>query len=142
MKRGFDPALPLEILNGVGVILAVCFLIFLTVYLAREHKARNLRLWDWFFRLPPSMHLVVAIYVFDLGVVVRAGVIWIWRRFFAGGDMTLTQLSLLLFGAGIIAIGSLCKIRAISKPTFGNWPWVAALGIVLLYLAVESPRLF
>jgi hypothetical protein len=107
----FDPSLTLEILNGVGVILACCFLVFLTVYLAREHKARNLRFRDWFFRLPPSMHLVVAIYVFDLGVVVRAGVIWIWRRFFDGGSMSLTQLTLLLFGAGIIALGSLCRIR-------------------------------
>lgn len=138
----FDPALPLEVLNGVGVILAVCFLVFLTIYLAREHKARNLRFRDWFFRLPPSMHLVVAIYVFDLGVVVRTSVIWIWRRFFDGGDMSLTQLLLLLFGAGIIAIGSLCKIRAISKPSFGDWPWLASMGLVAIYLAVESPRLF
>lgn len=138
----FDPSLPLEMLNGVGVILAVCFLAFLTVYLAREHKARDLRFRDWFFRLPPSMHLVVAIYVFDLGVVVRAGVIWIWRRFFSGGDMSLIQLALLLVGAGIIAIGSLCKIRAISKPSFGNWPWVASTGLVVFYLAIESRRLF
>lgn len=138
----FDPALPLEILNGVGVILSMCFLVFLTVYLGREHYARNLKFRDWFFRLPPSMHLVVAIYVFDLGVVLRTGTIWIWRRFFASGDMSLLQLLLLLFGAAVIGIGSLCKIRAISKPSFGNWPWVAALVLVVFYLAVESPRLF
>lgn len=138
----FDPARALEMLNGVGAILAAFFLIFLTVYLGREHYARDLRFRDWFFRLPPSMHLVVAIYVFDLGVVVRTGTIWIWRRFFAGGDMSLLQLMLLLFGAAIIAIGSLCKIRAISKPSFGNWPWVTALGLVVLYLVAESPRLF
>jgi hypothetical protein len=142
MMLRLDPSLTLEILNGVGVILAGCFLVFLTVYLAREHKARNLRLRDWFFRLPPSMHLVVAIYVFDLGVVVRAGVIWIWRRFFEGGSMSLMQLMLLLVGAVIIAIGSLCKIRAVSKPSFGNWPWLASLALVVAYLVVESPRLF
>jgi hypothetical protein len=45
-----------------------------------------------------------------------AGVIWIWRRFFAAGDMTFTQLGLLLF-----------RIRAIPKPRFGNWPWLASL---------------
>lgn len=138
----FDPSLTLELLNGVGVILASCFLVFLTVYLAREHKARELRVRDWFFRLPPSMHLVVAIYVFDLGVVMRAGVIWIWRRYFEGGTMSLTQLTLLLLGAAIIAIGSLCKIRAVSKPSFGNWPWAVSLALVIVYLVVESPRLF
>lgn len=142
MTGRFDPSVALEMLNGIGVILAVCFLVFLTVYLAREHKARDLRFRDWFFRLPPSMHLVVAIYVFDLGVVVRAGVIWMWRRFFSGGDMSLMQLMLLLFGAAIIALGSLCKIRAVSKPSFGNWPWLASLALVLVYLAAESPRLF
>jgi hypothetical protein len=56
--------------------------------------------------------------------------------------MTFTQPGLLLFGAGIIAIGSLCKIRAISKPSFGNWPWLASLALVNFYLAVESLRLF
>jgi hypothetical protein len=96
----FDPALSLEMLNGVGLTLAICFVAFLKVYLAREHKSRNLRFRDWFFRLPPSMHLVAAIYVFDLGFVVRAGVIWIWRRFFDGGD-NLHPARLLLFAGSV-----------------------------------------
>lgn len=133
----FDPNLPLELLNGAGVVLELCFLSWMAVYLWRETRRRHLGPRNWFFGLPPSMHLAVAIFVFDSGVWLRSSVIWAWRRFFGAGDFNATQLGILGFGGAVIVVGSLCKIRAITKPDYGDGPWLASAGAVALFLGAS-----
>lgn len=129
-----DPNLPLELLNGAGMVLEFCFLSWVAVYLWRETRRRGLTWRDWFFRMPPSMHLAVAIMVFDGGVFMRSSVIWIWRRYLGAGDFSVLQLSLLGYGGMLIVVGSLCKIRAISKPDYGDGPWLISAGAVAAFL--------
>lgn len=133
----FDPGLPLELLNGAGVVLEFCFLSWMALYLWRESRRRNLKARDWLFRLPPSMHLAVAIFVFDSGVWLRSAVIWMWRRFFHAADFSALQLGLLGVGGFVLVVGSLCKIRAITKPDFGNGPWLMSAGAVILFFGAS-----
>lgn len=120
-----DHAFFLEILNGGAVTPELLCLILLAVYLCRESRRRGLHALDW-FRLPPSMNLVLAMFIFDFGVWLRSITIWIWRRFFGGGDFTALQMGLLIVGGGLIVVGSLCKIRALTEPDYGRTPWLLA----------------
>lgn len=138
-----DPALPLELLNGAGMVLEFCFLSLMALYLWKETRRRNLGFFEWSHgHLPPSMNFAIAVMVCDGGVWVRAVVIWAWRRIFGGGDFSNWQAAALAFGALLIVTGSLCKIRAISKPEYGNMPWVlAAVATVIFVTASMFPHM-
>lgn len=120
-----DHAFFLEILNGGAIVPELLCLVLLGVYLSREAHRRGLHALDW-FKLPPSMNLVLAMFVFDSGVLLRSITIWVWRRFFGGGDFSALQTCLLIIGGGLIVVGSLCKIRALTEPDFGRAPWLLA----------------
>jgi hypothetical protein len=133
-----DHALFLEILNGAAVTPELICLAMLAVYLCRESRRRGLHALDW-FRLPPSMNLVLAMFIFDAGVWLRSLTIWIWRRFFGAGDFSAVQTSILIIGGALIVVGSLCKVRALTHPDHGAVPWfasayVTAVAIVVLLL--------
>ncbi len=130
-----DPNVPLELLNGGGMVLAAFFLWWMTIYLLKESTRRKLRALDWFGRLPPSMHLAVAIFVFDFGVVIWLAVRWTWRMFYGAADFGEAQIILLGIGSVVVIIGALCKIRAITRPDHGNWPWLMALAALAVFLA-------
>jgi hypothetical protein len=127
-----DPSLALELLNGAGAIIGISFLGLMARYLILESRRRHLRWRDWIFDLPPSMHLAVAIFVCDLGVSIRTSLIWYWRHF-GDGNFTVGQMVTLGIGAAIIVIGSLCKIRSITKPDLGDGPWLLSLAAVVLF---------
>lgn len=130
-----DPNVPLELLNGSGMVVEIFFLVWMVRYLRKETTARHLTSADWMHgRLPPSMNFIVAVFVFDSGVALNRMVIWVWRRFFGAGDFGVLQLALLAVGGLMIVIGGLCKIRSVTKPDLGNQPWLRALGAVLLFV--------
>lgn len=116
----------LEILNGGVVTPELIWLCLLTVYLCKESKRRELHALDW-FHLPPSMNLMVAIWVFDAASVLRASVVWAWRRFDGGGEFAVWQMGALMVCGAFTLIGSLCKIRAWTYPDHGNGPWLVSL---------------
>lgn len=127
----------LEVLNGGAVTPELLWLVLLGIYLVKEAKRRGLRATDW-FKLPPSMNLILAVFISDLGVSMRAAVVWFWRRFNGGvGDFSPFEASILITGCGLIVIGSLCKIRAITEPDHGNGPWLLSMlsaGVAILIL--------
>lgn len=132
-----DSALPLELLNGAGMVLEFCFLSLMALYLWRETRRRGLGISEWAHGgLPPSMNFAIAVMVCDGGVWVRAVVIWAWRRIFGGGDFSNWQAAALAFGALLIVLGSLCKIRAVSKPDYGNMPWLLSAAATLAFVVV------
>jgi asparagine N-glycosylation enzyme membrane subunit Stt3 len=65
---------------------------------------------------------------------------WIWRRFLGADDFTAIEVVFpILFAAGIV-VALLCKIRALTKPDYGNGPWawsalatLAALAAMLVF---------
>lgn len=127
----------LELSNGAGALLDLIFIAILGLYLFREGLRRKLSFSDWLFRLPPNMHFAVAVLVYDTSVMVRSSAIWIWRRFYGAGEFPpAIQLALVLGAYGMV-IGMLCKIRSISKPDYGDLPWMASAWLVLLFVAVS-----
>jgi hypothetical protein len=136
MNRTFEPSLMLELLNGGNMLLSSFFLVFLAMYLVREARARKLALSDWMLgRLPPSVNLAVAIFVFDFGTLIRANVIWVWRTFYETADFGTAQALALATGAAFMVVGGLCKIRSVTRITFGDWPWLSAAAVLLAFLS-------
>lgn len=132
-----DPRLPLELLNGAGMIVDGIFLAWGVVYLRREATRRygSTPFWEFVLRTPPHMNFIVAVLVHDAGVWLRSLVIWSWRRFSGGGDFTVAQAGLLAAGALLIVVGGLCKIRAVTKPDYGDAPWLTCLYLLAIFLA-------
>lgn len=136
MNRTFDPSLMLELINGGAMVLSMFFLVFLGMYLWREVRARKLTLNDWVHgRFPVSINLAIAILVFDFGALIRAHVIWVWRSFYGAEDFGSIQAISLTIGAAFMVVGALCKIRAVTRLTFGDWPWLASAVTALVFLS-------
>lgn len=137
----FDPNLLLELFNGSGMIVDGIFLAWCVWYLWRETGRRKdqqpeLRsVWTWWLHLPPAMNFIVAVLVHDSGVWMRSVVIWVWRRFYGAGDFGIAQGALMTLGGLAIVVGGLCKIRAVTKPFYGDGPWLTTLYLVLVFLA-------
>ncbi len=112
----------LQALNGAAVVPAAICMVLLSLYLCRESRRRGLRAMDW-FHLPPSMNLVLAMFLFDVGVIFRLGATWAW--YFFGEDMVAVE-SAFAIAIAAITVGVLCKIRALTEPDYGRAPWVAS----------------
>lgn len=124
----------LEMLNGGAVTPELFWLVLLARYLAKESNRRGLQPFDW-FSLPPSMDLMLAIFISDAGVWLRSITIWAWRRFGGAGEFNSIEQLLLILGGALIVIGYLCKVRALTRPDHGDGPWLIAMGCSALVLA-------
>jgi hypothetical protein len=133
-----NPGVPLELLNGNTMLLDGGFLLLIGVYLARETIRRSLRVSDWLMlRLPVSMHFAVAVAVHDCHTFGKSALIWHWRRFGHAAPFEAWQVSALAALGVLGLVGGLCKIRAISKPDYGDGPWLAAVGIAAAFTLVS-----
>lgn len=124
----------LEVLNGSAVVPEWIWLAILGNYLSMESKRRGLRFFDW-LHLPPSMNLILAVFLFDAAIVTRSVVIWGWRRFDHAGDFGAVQTAALIISGIFIMLGILCKIRALTHPDYGNGPWLAASAVTVVGVA-------
>ena len=125
-----DPALILETLNGAAIVPGVICTILFTRYMVKETHRRGLRGLDW-FHLPPSMDLILAMFLFNSAVLGERVVKWIWRRFFGADDVNAGEAAgMILFGS-VIIIASLCKIRALTRPDYGNGPWLVSVAATI-----------
>lgn len=134
----FDPNMPLELLNGCGMVVEVIFLVWMAKYILVEARFRHLTWRHWVSGdLPYSVNFVVAVFFFDAGVCLRSIAIWVWRRFFDAGDFGVGQIAMLALGGVLIVFGGLCKLRAVTNPDFsGTWPyrpWIRAAFVVVLF---------
>lgn len=132
-----NPDFLLELLNGCGAVLDAIFIYWLVRYLIRETRRREIPLRDWISRIPPSMHFATAIVIHDIGVFIRAATLWSWRRFHGAGNIDLPILVLLAIGAIFIAVGAICKIRAVSHPDYGDSPWLFAIAAAAIFLTLS-----
>lgn len=122
-----SPAFLLELLNGGAITPDLIWLCMLATYLVKESRRRGLHPLDW-FSLPPSMNLILAVFVCDAGNCLRSIIIWTWRVGGAGEFSPLESAGLVVAGA-LIALGGLCKVRAWTQPDYGNGPWLAATAL-------------
>lgn len=122
----------LEMLNGGAITPEFLWLVLLGIYLSRESQRRGLHWSDW-FSLPPSMNLILAVFIADAGVWLRSLIVWNWRRTGAG-EFNEAELLGLIVGGALIVLGFLCKIRAMTEPDHGPGPWLASAGLTALVL--------
>lgn len=137
MKETAFSAFFLEMLNGGAVTPETLWLVLLGVYLVKEARRRREAHApvNW-LGLPPSMNLILAVFICDTGVQLRSLTIWIWRRFDGAAEFSSLQTGLLIAGGLLIVIGTLCKIRALTQPDHGNGPWLRAAGLTIAVLAL------
>jgi hypothetical protein len=132
-----NPDFLLELLNGSAAVLNAVFVYWLVRYLIIETSRRKIPLRDWMAKIPPAMHFATAIVVFDIGVFVRASTMWAWRHFYGGGQFNLPLLAFLAIGSFLIAVGAICKIRAITHPDHGDGPWLFAVGAAFVFVVAS-----
>lgn len=130
-----DQGFLLEILNGGAVTPSLIWLCLLTVYLMKEAKRRDLHGIGAWLHLPPSMNLILAIYVCDAGVTLRSMLMWWWRHSGAG-ELGAVKSWLMVGAVSLIVVGFLCKIRALTSPDYGDWPWLLSWATTLLTVGV------
>lgn len=130
----------LEQVNAAASLLTISLLIFLTFYL-----------WDWLVYkgrtplrailvgLPPAIALAAILYLEKIGTLLTRSVVWVWRAF-RGGAVPFTggEVFFLLSGAVITSIALLLTIRLLTRPRFGDWPWLASASVTCLYLATTT----
>ena len=135
MSHDVTPIL-LEFSNGGVMVLEGLFLLWALRYLWLEYRRRNLSTKDW-FKLPPSMSFIVAVIVFDFSVWLRAVAIWSWRKFYGAAAFPDWQIVLLLVAGVIGVVGALCKIRAVTKPDYGDEPWLICIAILIVFIIIS-----
>lgn len=129
----------LERINGVIIVQSFCLLIVLLVYLYWEIRLGKMSWRDIFMaRIPIGMSLALALLTEEIGILTLRGAIYAWRRF-GGGEtaspMNRSERISLLVGTLICAVGILWLTRILSRPMFGDWPWLVAAGLSAVYLS-------
>jgi hypothetical protein len=136
--RPIDVNFYLEMINGTGAILLVIVLAFFTVYLIEQRRFRKLSWRETIFRPPPGISLLMPMMAIKIGLLLSRGSLWMWRQLANGGHMPAWQLDLALAGTFITSVGLLWLLRVISRARFGEGPWIASAGLVLLYVGANS----
>jgi hypothetical protein len=93
--------------------------------------------------VPTVLALALSLYLDKLGVLMTRVSVWTWRRFgdgLVGGPMNDTQIYLLMIGTPLSAIGLLWLVRILSRPRFGNWPWVVSSVLAAIYVVAAVTR--
>jgi hypothetical protein len=125
----------LKVINGAITLLTISLLIFMTFYIVNAFKRRRLSWRNLWFGLPISVSLAFIIYIDKLGALITRLVVWTWRN--KGGDSSpfnTPETWWLFIGALVTGLGMLLMIRLLSRPRFGDWPWLASAAITTLYV--------
>lgn len=126
----------LEKTNGAGSLLEAIFICWAIVFLVRDARRRHLAAEQW-FSLPPHLAFMMAVVIHDGGSLIRSMVVWFWRRYYNEGDPFNPHLTFFLeIGGVLLLVGSLCKIRAVTRPDYGHVPWVLCMCLVWLFFVL------
>ena len=123
----------LEVLNGNWGISAVALAVISGLYVGHETLALGIGIWDWRKEASRRMRLALAVFTLSLGVGIRSIEVTRWRMMGAASG-ELSQLWLTA-GSVLAVIGFLCCIREISKPLYGDGPWIWTLVSMVVYTA-------
>lgn len=113
----------LESLNGAAIFTGLIVLIWLGRYFRKEAIRRGLRPYDW-LKLPPSMNLALAMFIFDAAISFRLATTVIW---YAIGEKLIPIQTLFIVAILGIIVGWLCKIKALTEPEYGKLPWILSM---------------
>ena len=131
-----DANLLLELSNGSWSILAFCACFFLAFHIVDIGERRHIHIRRWFSDLPQSLQVAFGVFTVCLGIAITRPAIWFWR-FTTGGDLAhFNDIRMpLIAGAVIGSAGLICIIRVVTRPMQANWPWIAPIVLVALYIA-------
>lgn len=134
-----EPDLPLTLLNGAGMVVQLCFLGWMARYLLKKARGRGFRWLSWqewrHGEDADILNFAVAVTVFTAGVCAESAFRWTWRMFFNAADFGPGQIAFLALALATVVTGALCKIRSVTNPDLGHWPWIAALIASILFTA-------
>lgn len=85
----------------------------------------------WRDRLTRSMRVMAGVFALSLGVAISSLEKSRWRMF--GGDLPDLSKTALLVGGVLALVGFICTVREISKPLYGNAPWICTVVAMALY---------
>lgn len=122
----------LETINGGLSILIAASLLFLLFYII-DHR-RN------YLKGSPSLGMTLAIpmAIIKLGLLISFSSRWYWRFEFFGNWFPGYIKIMLITGSMISSIGFIWLLRILSRPRFGDGPWLTICAIFSLYLVVQS----
>jgi len=123
----------LEILNGNWALAAASLTVICAIYLVHEAIAYKVFGYGWRSRATGSMRVMLGVMTLALGVTIRSVEVTAWRM--RGGDLPNLSQFWLILGGTIALIGFICTIREISKPLYGNGPWIWTLVAMAAYTA-------
>lgn len=121
----------LEILNGYWAIAAASLTVICVIYLVHEALAHKVFGYGWRSRLTGSMRVMLGVMTMALGVAIRSTEVTAWRL--RGGDLANLSQFWLILGGTLALLGFICTIREISKPLYGDGPWIWTMVAMALY---------
>lgn len=121
----------LELLNGNWAVGATSLAIICAIYLIHETAARGLPSWHWRKKITIGMRVAIALMTLSVGIAIRSTEVYIWRAF--DGDIVDLSQFWLILGGSVALLGFLCCIREISKPLYGNGPWIWTLVTMMVF---------
>jgi hypothetical protein len=129
----------LEVVNGATVILG-CFLIaWLSFHLYDMIHARGeVRIKSVLLGVAGGVSLAGYLLIEQVGIVLNRLMIWLWRMSGAAIPFTDAQDTTFGLGAFLIGVGILLMIRLLSRPRFGEWPWIIAGIVTASYIATRT----
>ena len=130
----------LELLNGNWGIASASLAIICGMYLLHETLARGMPSWQWRKKITVGMRVAIALMTLSLGVSIRSTEVYIWRVL--SGDLPDLSQFWLILGGTIALVGFLCCIREISKPLYGNGPWIWTLVFMALFTVASITNRF
>jgi hypothetical protein len=82
------------------------------------------------------MRVAAAVATLSTGAAIRSGEVVRWR--WTSTDLADMSQTALVTGTVIAVVGFLCCIREISKPLYGDGPWIWTLVAMVLYAAITA----
>jgi len=128
----------IERVTLVIIIQSFCLLVVLFTYLGSEIRRRGKPWFRIFTCMPLGMSLALAMMLDEIGIFIIRIAVFVWRRSGnaeAGIPLNYAEQLALVVGAAIGGVGVLWLTLVLSRPLFGNWPWLVSAGLVAAYLA-------
>lgn len=119
--------LTLEIVNAVWTVMATGFLIYWVLYMKHHGHIAGRTFWQFLSEPPGVMQVAVALAVEHIGTTMIRGAVWVSRAPQVDSSMVMGWIGRVFLVTGIVigTVGLLCQVRVISKPLYGNGPWIA-----------------
>lgn len=129
----------LEVMNGSTVILGLFLMMWLFFHLYDMVYVRQEAGWSSvFFGIAGGISLASYILFEQIGETLTRFLIWLWRVH--GAKLPFNQVEDIAFSFGgfFVAVGVLLMIRLLSRPRFGEGPWLAAGISTIAYVVIRT----